>query len=198
MTHRRPGAFIRVLGGICGAALLGTGSYLGASALRWTGYHAPPAPAGMSARYDLPAMGPMNTLRIGTASDEDEGEGDPMVLVDRHLGEVLRFQPSAPVNGASAAAFDLDGDGHEDDIVEGGTVVEVRSGSDGKVLFHDDDTHSRSYHRATALPDIDGDGGSELALVYPRELRWKWTLTRAIDLYVETKSWLVVVSHSAH
>ena len=147
--------------------MLGTGLYLLASALRWTGYHAPPTPAGMSARYDLPAMGRVNTLRIGPASDK----GDEMVLVDRHLGEVLRFQTASPLNDASAVAFDFDGDGHKDDIVEDGTVVEVLSGSDGKVLFRDNDTYSSAYHRATALPDIDGDGCSELALVYPRELR---------------------------
>lgn len=106
----------------------------------------------------------------------------------------------APTSDRATRTFDFDADGSFDAIeigegVEFGTV-RVRSGSDQRVIFEDDDPLEYECRaRAIPLSDLDGDGYSELALLHPRTDRSRYDI-EPIDWLFGAKSWITVVSGS--
>jgi len=103
-----------------------------------------------------------------------------------------------PIVSAAGALFDFDGDGSDDRIEIGVRseygVVRVRSGADDRVLFeHRDPLEYECPDRAFELPDLDGDGCAELALVHPRADRSRYDL-ELWDRFLGAKSWITIVS----
>lgn len=95
--------------------------------------------------------------------------------------------------------FDFDGDATEDliQIQPGGVrgLIRVVSGSSGALLFEDrDDLQYEDGNRAFSLGDIDDDGLSELALVYPRIDRSSYDLD-ILDWCFGVQSWITVVKY---
>ncbi|MCK6445608.1 MAG: hypothetical protein L6Q99_04385 [Planctomycetes bacterium] len=98
--------------------------------------------------------------------------------------------------GITMAPFDFDGDGDDDAIVKLEHSIEVRSGSadSPSVLFASDEPREYvTYERFTLLPDVDGDGWSELAVLQPRTDRSTWDFA-PLDARWTAQSRLCVVS----
>ena len=141
----------------------------------------------------------------------DDGSGVPVEPVEYSYprGTARRlsgFTPAATDRGPFSVPevvleppLDLDGDGVVDRVLqEGGlnddvSIVRVRSGADGGLLFADRDVREyESPDRAYPLGDLDGDGYGELALVYPRNDR-SYDLHPS-SLFVTTRSWVAIIS----
>lgn len=161
----------------------------------WFGYHASPAPVGMVARFELPESGPFGAWDLRVLG------GEPCVIeVDGPVHGVTRVEfGSYPVPGENRP-FDFDGDGVEDAVAtrrwDGSSHVTVESGASGGTLFMYEESCGRWVHsRAVALPDLDGDGRSELAVIHPRVDRSVFD-DHFCDSFVDVKSWVTIVSSS--
>ncbi|MEM1451704.1 MAG: hypothetical protein AAGI22_21510 [Planctomycetota bacterium] len=198
---------------IVGIALLCGGSVLlavlpfGLQVMRLTGYHARPHPEGMRLRVELPA----SVSRFRAPDVRVRTSGEPVLDVHGLVGGPHAFSIASGVPLAASSlvtdstladpgAFDFDGDGVEDEIVDlgvrgGNSVLRVVSGSTGRTLFQDSDAAAYTpTDRGRALPDLDGDGLSELALYHPRDDRATYDF-EPVDLLLDAKSWLTVVSY---
>lgn len=206
---------------IVACALLAIAAYLAA----YGGHRRPPSPRGMLMRLEVRAVRhPMDRIFVGAAERDgpaivvEAGEhvvqgqaiaGDPHTwTISFHrvpTGELLAVESeratAAPIVRPAAVFFDFDGDGSDDPLEVAGRgeegVVRVRSGSDGRVLFEDrDPLEYECADRAFELPDLDGDGCAELALVHPRMDRSRYDLELGDRLF-GARSWITVVSGGA-
>lgn len=162
--------------------------------LRWTGYHATPRPDGMIARYVMPEHEhPLNGCVFFMAPS------DPSTL-EVTIGRTkhrIALPVTAPVGDPSP--FDFNGDGVEDRIeldmgIRSGTV-RVIDGDNGNELFrHRERSVPMLSAAAYALPDLDGDGASELAVYHPREDRSVYDF-EMVDRLIDVTSWVTVVQY---
>jgi hypothetical protein len=196
-----------------GALLLAGGSWLAITAAG-TGHRRPPSPSGLVLRLvTREVVSPFDGFVVFAT----ERNGPAIVVLTPRTGEFpatrhiysypdgklleeARLDPT-PV-AQSSGIFDFDGDGVADRIDNGSGesgapdygVVRVYSGRDGHVLFVDrDDLEYEGNERAFPLPDLDGDGCSELALLYPRMDRSSYDLEVG-DMLFGAKSWVSIVS----
>lgn len=178
-----------------------------------SGHRRPPWPRGALLRLEArPVHHPMDRIVV-TAVERD----GPAILVETSADEpgctrlaAYRFPGGAflgaedeprtahGVERPSGAFFDFDGDGTQDSIeIPGRTdygLVRVRAGGRDQVLFEDrDPIEYECADRAFALPDLDGDGCSELALVHPRMDRSRYDL-ELWDRFLGVRSWITIVS----
>lgn len=201
--------------------LLGVAAYLSAHG----GHRRPPNPRGMVMRLEARAVRhPMDRIlvsaveRDGTAILVEAGEHyvDGLVTAADPFGWVLSFHryptgellaaerepvTGTPVVRPAAVFFDFDGDGADDRVEVGAGrefgIVRVHSGSGGRVLFEDrDPLEYECADRAFELPDLDGDGCAELALVHPRQDRSRYDF-ELWDRLLGARSWITIVSGGA-
>jgi hypothetical protein len=166
-------------------------------------YHAEPSPTGMIARFELPPAHYITGAEVVVHGHE------PMVIEVRHgsawklfftVDEGAVAEPAA--DPIEVVEFDFDGDGTVDRIETDSNLkitratVRVVCGASGDVLFSDSDPMDMTTQdRAIALPDLDGDGASELALYHPR-VAHPGDLFDLGDRWVDVKSWLTIVSYA--
>lgn len=186
---------------------------------QWTVHRVPPTVRGALFRVGLPEAGSFLSRRLIVFAIDRAGpaiaalepgdlERPPVLVVHRFpTGELLERREhftAADVARVEAARtpsgehFDFDGDGVADRIDcalrVGNGLAEVRSGADDRVLFvSDEPLEYESSDRLTFLGDLDGDGGSELAVWHPRRDRSKYDF-EPLDRWFGAKSWLSVVS----
>ncbi|MBI5433498.1 MAG: VCBS repeat-containing protein [Planctomycetes bacterium] len=113
-------------------------------------------------------------------------------LLDYSAADVARIE----VERRLVPPFDFDGDGAADAIVAGDHACRVSAvrGSETVALF--ESSEPRVYatiERLTPLPDLDGDGCSELAVLQPRDDRSEYDLA-PLDALCPATSRLSVVS----
>jgi hypothetical protein len=170
--------------------------------MRLIGYHATPSPEGMLARFELPpSMNPFALSRVVAHG------GDTVTIEVRQAGGRQYFfsfpaGKTAPrtVHPIDPGPFDFDGDGAEDEIEHsmtsrGWAHARVLSGATEEVLFRNSDPMACTpLVRAHGLPDLDGDGCSELAVYHPRDDR-NYDVRPMVDGIIDVKSWLTIVSY---
>ncbi|MEM9382001.1 MAG: hypothetical protein AAGB93_18745 [Planctomycetota bacterium] len=175
--------------------------------LRLTGYHVRPRPDGMRLRVDLPpSQFPHDRPSVRVlAGDEPALEvrglrGGPHVFSVASGDRLAAVGPPSDPETVAPGAFDFDGDGVEDEIVgaitEGGrSVLRVVCGATGRVLFGNVDPMGYTpTDRGRPLPDLDGDGRSELAVYHPRDDRSTYDF-EVVDAVLDVTSWMTVVSY---
>lgn len=163
---------------------------------RSTGYHAVPEPVGMLARFELREAGMFDGFFVRVRG------GAPCAIDVGQLGSpVTRIEYGVHPGGVDERPFDFDGDGVEDAVTTEGvgthSVVAVSSGATGELLFeHRESGASYVPVRGRPLPDLDGDGRSELAVYHPR-------LDRSVhgesfcDRWIDVRSWITIVGCDA-
>ncbi len=161
-----------------------------------------PAPPGAAMQIELPELEvPYDRFEVHAYSL------NPPVLAIVHSADtwngiaprLFRF-PDAheiswnkPARLASAGTFDFNEDGTPDLLDLDNQHVRVRSGSSSYVLYaYADDSAWGQVDRAFPLPDLDGDGSSELALIHPRIDRSGFDFVLQ-DALFGVRSWVTIV-----
>ncbi len=91
-------------------------------------------------------------------------KGGVMRAWDRDLVELWSAASDSIYDGAACVAWDMDGDGAHELLVNGGTSFTIYAGRDGTILFKDPGRYEMASVTSPVPIDIDRDGSAEIVV----------------------------------